>query len=234
MFYRKSTVILNDLQQLKTDVINLDHNDVHILRIGNPKSYGGSELQDAVAEFSSLYPTVRLEVITGNHEDLYDALRRGDADLVMNDQRRAFSDDYINYELVRCSCYIEISTHHPFARLDRLDVSDLKNTTCILVAGKQQEQNESGYYRDIIGFSGDHIYAETLTDARILAASGRGFVPVDGIRENVYYDSSIARIPLYKKEQPVLRNYCAFWKQDNSGYYIEEFAQILKKQFEQI
>lgn len=25
---------------------------------------------------------------------------------------------------------------------------------------------------------------------------------------------------------------CAFWKADNSGYYIEEFANILKSKFE--
>lgn len=30
---------------------------------------------------------------------------------------------------------------------------------------------------------------------------------------------------------PVKKTYCAFWKKDNSGYYIEEFADILKSCF---
>ena len=181
--------------------------------------------------FKERYPDVELEIIKGNHEDLYDALRREDVDLVLNDQRRAFSDDYVNLELVKSHCYIEVAAHHPFARLDRIDVSDLKNTPCILVASNDQRQTESTYYHDIVGFTGHHLFAETLPDARILVASGKGFLPVEGIRNDVYYDNSIVRIPLYKKDKPVLRNYCAFWKNDNSGYYIEEFADILKQQF---
>lgn len=33
-------------------------------------------------------------------------------------------------------------------------------------------------------------------------------------------------------DKQVYRRYCAFWKENNSGYYIEEFADILKKQYE--
>ena len=64
-----------------------------------------------------------------------------------------------------------------------------------------------------------------------MAASGREFLPVGWIREDVYYDSSIAKIPLNKRDQPVSRNYCAFWKKGNSGYYVEAFTDILKEQF---
>ena len=32
-----------------------------------------------------------VHIINGNHEDLYDALRDGSADLIRNDQRRAFT-----------------------------------------------------------------------------------------------------------------------------------------------
>ncbi len=232
VLYRKATVIMNDIEQMKREVVRTAKGQTAVLRVGYLKCYGGSEFQDAAAAFSAKYPDVELEVINGNHEDLYDALRREDVDLVLNDQRRAFSDDYVNFELVRSRCYIEIAAHHPLASLDSIEVSDLKTTPCILVAGYAQRETESAYYRDIVGFSGDHIFADSLVEARIMVASGRGFLPVEGIREDVYYDSSIARIPLYKKGSPVLRNYCAFWKRDNSGYYVEEFADILKAQFE--
>ena len=231
LFYRKATIILSDLEQLKKDVRRAAHPEAESLRIGYLNCYGGSEFQDAVAAFSRQFPDISLDVIYGNHENLYNALVRGDVDLVMNDQRRAFSDDYVNFELVKSRCHIEIAAYHPFAGLSRIEVSDLKNTTCILVAGQDQRQNESTYYREIVGFTGDHIFADSLTEARLLVASGKGFLPVEGIREDVYYDSSIARIPLYKNNQPVLRNYCAFWAKENSGYYVETFAGILKEMF---
>ena len=40
-----------------------------------------------------------------------------------------------------------------------------------------------------------------------------------------------SRIPLVRNQVPVKRTYCAFWEKDNSGYYIEEFADILKSCF---
>ena len=233
LFYRKATVLRSDLEQLKKEVRRAASSRRESLRIGYLRCYGGTEFQDAAALFAESHPGVDLEIIGGNHEELYDALRREDVDLVLNDQRRAFSNDYVNFELVKSHCYIEIASHLPLANLKKLDVSDLKNTTCILVAGRDQQQNESAYYRDIVGFTGDHVFAETLPDARILVASGRGFFPVEGIREDVYYDSSISRIPLHKRDQPVLRNYCAFWKKENTNSYILEFATILKSQFKE-
>ena len=231
LFYRKTTVLLSDLSEIRREVIRSARKGAFVLRIGYLKCYGGTEFQDAAAAFSRQYPDIQLEIIDGNHEDLYAALRDEKADLVLNDQRRAFSEDYVNFELVRSRCFIEIASHHPIARLDRIEPQDLKNLTCILIAGGTQRQTEETYYREIVGFRGDFTFAESLRDARILAASGRGFLPVEGIRDDIYYDRSIARVPLYKNGAPLRRNYCAFWRKDNSGFYVEAFADILKEQF---
>ena len=56
-------------------------------------------------------------------------------------------------------------------------------------------------------------------------------MPVDVIGNPAWFDSTIARIPLVRNDEPVRKTYCAFWRKDNSGYYIEEFAEILKAMF---
>lgn len=109
------------------------------LRIGYLRCYTGAEFQRALALFPEKHPDVEVSVICGSHEELYGLLRTGDADLVLNDQRRAFSDEYVNLLLTTCRSYIEVSA----------------------------------------------------------------------------------------------RSYCAGWKKDNSGYYVEEFAELLKTQFAQ-
>ena len=170
--------------------------------------------------------------MNGNHEDLYDALRTGKVDLVFNDQRRVFSDKYVNLELVTSKCYIEIASHHPLAKLTEIEVDDLKNTTCILVASKDQQQTEQTYYHDLVGFQGDFIFADTLSDARIMVASHLGFLPIEGVSGHDE-DSAIKRIALLRDGQPVSRNYCAFWKKGNTGFYVSAFAGILKGLFEE-
>ena len=83
-----------------------------------------------------------------------------------------------------------------------------------------------------MGFSGGFLFARSLPEARLMVASGRGFLPLEGTRDDVYFDASIARIPLVRLGKKVTRKYCAFWSVENSGYYIEAFAEFLEKAFE--
>ena len=42
----------------------------------------------------------------------------------------------------------------------------------------------------------------------------------------------ICRLPIYQGERQIMRNYCAFWRKEQANYYIEEFADTLKKLLE--
>ena len=107
----------------------------------------------------------------------------------------------------------------------------MKNVPCILVASREQRKNEQEYYQDVVGFQGDFLYAENLEEARLMVIGGQGFMPVEGVKKAENFGSSISRIPLFRGDSQITRNYCAFWKHENSGYYVEEFADILKRQF---
>ena len=66
----------------------------------------------------------------------------------------------------------------------------------------------------------------------MMVISGQGFLPVEGSSPAMPFGASIRRVPLCRGEEPITRNYCLFWKKDNSGYYVEAFAEILKSKFE--
>ena len=61
----------------------------------------------------------------------------------------------------------------------------------------------------------------------------KGFLPAEGTEHSSPAGTAITRVPLVRGEEPILRSYCAGWKKDNSGYYVEEFAELLKTQFAQ-
>ena len=231
LFYRKSLVLTADLERLVHDVVRLAHQDEAGLGIGYPRNYGGREFELAVAEFTERHPEVPIRVIRGNHEDLYDALRTGEADIVLNDQRRAFSDRYVNLTLSEQPCYVEIAARNPIAQLNRVTAEELKNTPCILVASSEQEEQERSYYRDIIGFQGEFLFAENLDQARLMVVGNRGFLPVEGGSEPEHLGGAIRRVELHRNGQQMKRPYCAFWLVENSGYFVEEFGEILREQF---
>ena len=207
-----------------------DNNNA-VLRIGYYKGYHGNELSEAIALFSEKYPTVDVKIMVGSHEELYHAMEYHSVDLAINDQRRAFSDAYNNEVLAESKIYIELSIKNPLSKLSTLEAEDLKNTPCILVINQAGQKEEQHYYETIIGLQGDFLFADTVQEARLKIITGQGYMPVDVIGEQVWFDTSVSRIPLVRNQAPVKKTYCAFWKKENSGYYIEEFAQILKSCF---
>lgn len=233
-FYRKSLLLMADFEKLCKETVRIAKGDDFTFRIGYIKGYGGSEFQKAVAEFTVKHPDIPIDIKTGNHEDLYDLLRTERVDLVLSDQRRAFSDEYVNAILTTIGCHIEISARNPLASFDCVNVDDLRRIPCILVSSKEQQEIERTHYQEIYGIDSEYLFAESLEEARLMVIGGKGFLPIEGGDLPEQYAESIIRRFLCRNGKPIRRNYCVFWKVDNSGYYIEEFAEILKKQFHQI
>jgi len=231
-FYKKSLVLIADYEQMCREAGKLSKDDKAVLVIGYLRCYSGQEFHLALEEFSAKYPDVLVKIEYGNHEELYELLRTGGVDLVLNDQRRAFSDQYVNLILTVGKEYIEISSRNPISHLPSITPQELKNIPCILVSSKEQRENEQEYYQGVVGFQGDFLYAGNLEEARLLVIGGQGFMPVEGVKKAENFGTSIRRIPLFRGETQITRNYGAFWKKDNSGYYVEEFADILKRKFE--
>lgn len=230
-FYRKSLVITNDLKQLIKETKKIADNNNFVLKIGYYKGYHGNELSEAVAMFSEKYPDIDVQIKVGSHEELYCDMENGSVDIALSDQRRAFSDTYNNEILAESKIYIELSSKNPLGRLHNIEIRDLKNLSCILVINPSGQKEEQEYYETIIGIKGEFLFAETMQEARLKIITGQGYMPVDVIGEQIWFDTAVCRIPLTRNNQPVRKTYCAFWKKDNSGYYIEDFAQMLKSRF---
>ncbi|MEE3395713.1 MAG: LysR family transcriptional regulator [Succiniclasticum sp.] len=226
-FYRHGKELLQEIDAFQKETRRLGEDRELQLRLGYLNNYCGSELYGTVAAFSAQYPEVTIHIFNGTHEELYRQLRDKKADMVLNDQRRAFSDTYENDVLTTGTLYAEISLQNPLSRQEHLSLEDLKRIPCILVAPAEQEQAEGAYYAGTLGFAENFLFARTLEDARLLVASNRGYLPVETFNATVPAGAASVRLPLYKGGKPLLRHYCLFWRKDNSAYYVEEFASLL-------
>lgn len=227
-FYRKCKSLLTELETIKKETIRLGSDKETALHVGYINLYAGPELSEAIAEFSAVYPEVNISVQSGTHEELYRGLVSGRLDLALNDQRRAFSDDYVNMELKNAECIIELSERSELSSCEKLEVGDLAKMSCIIVSSKEQRETEAEYYRDILGFADDFLYAETQEEARLMVIGNRGFLPAIAVGELPEVSGAIKRVPLYRRNRRVTRKYCLFWLKERTGYYIEEFARMLQ------
>ena len=137
----------------------------------------------------------------------------------------------MNLLLATRESYVEVSARSPLAQLPQISPPELKNIPCILVASAAQRETEQDYYQTVVGLRGEFLYAETMEEARLMVLSRKGVLPIEGASPLPAAESSIVRLPLVRSGEPILRSYCAFWKKDNSGYYVEDFAELLKAQF---
>lgn len=229
-FYRKSLVLTADYTRMCTEAARIAAGRQASLKIGYLRCYTGSEFYKAIAEFSDKHPDVSVTVVYGNHEELYTLLRAEQVDIILNDQRQAFSEEYVNLPLATRGSLVEVPARSPPAQVQSISTQELKNVPCLLVASPSQQEIEQDYYRTVIGIQGEFLYAENLEEARMMVATRKGFLPVEG-SDTAPANTAVARIALLRGAEPILRNYCAFWKKDNSGYYVEEFAELLKAQF---
>ena len=230
-FYKRSVVLTADLEQLRRDTLRIARSGGKELNLGYLISYSGEEFNHALAAFSELHPEIELHVTVGNHEDLFDGLRFGKLDLVLNDQRRAFSDEYVNLILSESKCYVEIASHNPLSHLDGIEISDLKNTPCILVASREQQENERSYYRDVVGFRGEFLFAKNLQEARVLVVANKGVMPIELSGSEQYFGSAMKRVPLLRGGSQITRNLCAFRKKENDIPVLREFEELLVERF---
>lgn len=231
-FYKKSLVLIADYAQICREAAKIARGDASVLKIGYLRSYNSPEVHQALEAFSAKYPAISVQLLHGNHEELFTLLRTGVADLVLSDQRRAFSDEYVNLILTTNRMYIELAARNPVAALPSVSAQELKNIPCILVASKEQQAIEKEFYQTVIGIQGEILYAENLEEARMMVISGQGFLPVEGSSQAMTFGASIRRVPLCRGAKQITRNYCLFWKKDSPNHSVEEFSNILQSKFE--
>lgn len=230
-FYKKSLVLVADYEQIVRETLRHSGGEQERLKVGFLRCYSGQEFHLALEEFTARYPDIPVEVFYGNHDELYRMLLKNEIDLAFNDQRRAFSDEFMNMLLTSSVLHIEIAVRNPLSLLNKITVRELKNIPCILVSSEAERETEADYYHTIIGLQGEKLFADNMEEARTLIISGKGFMPSEGTPIEGSLGANIVRLPLYRGEEAIKRNYCAFWKKENTKKMTEEFAEILQNNF---
>lgn len=230
-FYRHGKVLLDELEEFTAETIRRGEDTELNLTIGYPKNFSTIELQKAIVQMTMTYPEVNISIVSGTHEELFELLVDHQIDVKISEQRRQFNDDYYNYELKYSHCYVEISLQNPLSQKDRITVEDLKRLSCILVTSKGREESERNFYENTLKLSHRFLYTDSLEQARLMVTSNRGYLPIDEIGHLSFPMPGIKRIPLYRNDKLIQRNYFACWSKEKNNYYIEEFVELLRQLF---
>lgn len=229
--YQKSGQLLEDFERIKNETIKIGCGSQNVLRLGYLKSYSGKELLNAVLEYNDIFPDTQVHIQNGNHEALYHLLNSNQLDLVLNDQRRAFSDKYVNFNLFEASYFIVIHEKHPMSSNPFFEPHMLNEIPIILIASKEQQEAEQDYYQNALGLGNAYIFAENHEEARLFVAGNRGVMIEEEFQGNHHNMDFAKKIPLMRYGTQMTKPYCLFWKVENDKEKIQRFAKILKSKF---
>ncbi|WP_195480493.1 LysR family transcriptional regulator [Lactiplantibacillus plantarum] len=229
-FYIHSQDILADVDQLIKKTIKIEKNDEVELRVGYLRSFGTAEFLQTVSKFTQEFPKVKIKISSGTHEELYELLQTGKIDLNFSDQRRALSNEYQNEFLTASEFMVAVNNSLP-VEAQKIDVADLVDIPCILIIDGHQQVSEEEYYRNVLGVKSEFVIAKSYDKAQMLIASNQGYLIINQ-RMRTQLDKDIVKmISLVKGDRKLIQNYYAYWQANNSGYYIETFAELLKQTF---
>jgi len=229
-FYTHSLTIIADVAQLAKNTVLLGKPEAASLAIGYLRSFGTSEFLQTVSRFSQAYPQVKIHITSGSHEELFELLQTDEIDLAFSDQRRALSNAYQNEFLTASEFMVAVSQTLP-VDAERLDIADLADFPCILIANQGSQESDETYYRDVLGVKGAFVLATSYDDAQMLVASNQGYLIINSRMQAQLNPEVVKLIRLTNGKQRLVQNYYAYWKADNSGFYIESFAELLKQSF---
>lgn len=229
-FYTHSQDILEDVNQLVKNTVKIVKNDEVELRIGYLRSFGTTEFLQTVSKFTKEFPQVKIKISSGTHEELYELIRTGQIDLNFSDQRRALSNEYQNEFLTDSEFMVAVNQSLPVGT-EQIDISELADIPCILIVDDNQQTTEEDYYRNVLGVKSEFVQAQNYDEAQMLIASNQGYLIINQRTQKQLDQNIVKMIPLVKGDRKLKQNYYAYWKADNSGYYIESFAELLKDSF---
>lgn len=235
-FYQHGQDIIKETDALinQTKEIGNRKKQPYVLRAGYLRNFGTQEFLEAVAKFSKAYPDVQVKITSSGHEHLYDLLRNDQIDFAFSDLRRAPSNTYVNDFLTSTNFQVILSNGKFGDDKKTITTDELKDMPCILIVGPNEEAAEEEYYRDILGVRSQFITAQTYDEAAVMAASGQGYLLMnDRTSKLIQNNDALRTLTLLNNGKEMTQNYYAFWKADNSGFYIETFADYLKEQFDE-
>lgn len=229
-FAAKAPAILDELERLQGETLDIALGNPTSLRVGYLSTYDGWEVAAAISALKRRHPYAQISSFAGTHEALYEQLRLRRADVVFNDKRREFSEEYVNQPLMSCAEYIEVSEASSLAWMREVTAQQLVGMSCVIIASGEQRRAEAEYYRNVLNLDCEFVYAASLQEARMMVAADQGFLRLEA-RGGAVPGTVIRRIPLVGTSGQLRHDYYAFYPARDANPLAAEFAEILKSLF---
>lgn len=197
------------------------------MKIGYLKNLGRHELEQAAKKWQALHENEKVELEPVGFDEIETKIQDGEVDAVLVNSRNTIYRTLASYAVsdIALLALVQASNFNKYQQTIELD--DLKNVPCIMVASVADEKSEYHYLKNILQVDSDLLAVETLGEAILMVESGSGYLIMNEMTASHVDDDQVQKLFLLRKGKQLREKYVLLAKPDDSQ--VAEFSEILRE-----
>lgn len=215
-FYNRSRAIVQEADTLREQLQELAQKKGRRVRLGCPLGAELTAIYQAVNRFLDEHRRTRVELVLGTHDELMQALRNNELELVLSTLRHADEPEEFGTLPVReVPLAVAVSQRSEVALRSSLELKELSKLPCIVIADERQQEKESQHYRRVLHLDSGCVCARDWQRACTLLLNNAGYLPLAFPGTLSASMSELVNVlPITKQEQPITVPYYLFYNKE--------------------
>lgn len=219
-FYDPCKRIVGDVQNLLQNMQRLAEKEQlpHYI-IGCKTGYNVCRLLNIINTLNKHTDLYHLEIIYGDHEQLMSTLKNKEIDIVLSEDRPSDIPHLLNETIEIAELYACIANNSPLIEKPFLELTDLAEQICVLIANREYSATEQEYYAKLLDFHGSFFIVRDITAAltKVIDSQSKAFLPITSNSDApMYFHNFTKLLPLVHNSQQLTIDYKLYWLKDNN------------------
>lgn len=197
------------------------------MKIGYLKNLGRYELEKAADKWQTLYKDEKVSLEPVSYDEIEDKIQNNELDAVLVNSRHIIYQQLATYPVDEVALVALVQARNFNKYQQTVEVSDLKNLPCIMVAGVEEEKSEYHYLKDILQVDSDLLAVETLGEGVLMVESGSGYLIMNEKTAAHIDDDQVQKLFLLRAGKQLTEEYAFIAKPEDQR--VEELRKILKE-----
>ena len=197
------------------------------MKIGYLKNLGRHELEQAAAKWQTVHENEEVILEPINYDEIETKIQDGKVDAVLVNARNTIYQTLKSYSVGDIALLALVQAGNFNKYQQTVELNELRNIPCIMVATVAEEKSEYHYLKDILRIENDLIAVETLGEAILMVESGSGYLIMNEITASHINDDQLQKLFLLRDGKQMREKYVLLAKPENSQ--VAEFSKILKE-----
>lgn len=197
------------------------------MKIGYLKNLGRHELEKSACRWQTLHKDEKVNLEPVSYDEIEVKIQNNELDAVLVNSRHTIYQQLATYPVDEVALVALVQAGNFNKYQQTVEVSDLKNLPCIMVAGVEEEKSEYHYLKDVLQVDSDLLAVETLGEAILMVESGSGYLIMNEKTATHIEDDQVQKLFLLRDGKQLTEEYAFIAKPEDQR--VEELSKILKE-----